>query len=296
MEGTIAAENVAVELNPSLMSDEELEQKLAEPTDEVDNSADKKTDGKEEKETKSTAAKEETGDTKESEKTDKSEDKAAETEKLTDNEKLQAAEKRHEEDQKMIGRQSNETGNLRKQVATLTEALKKATEDTLGDIGDDVPLTKAQVAAMVSKKENEEAAQKEKLAKNKAVIQAAVPDLNELVDDIVELARQDGEPEEALSRFKADPYIAPSGSLINYARVAKEQRKVAVLETENADLKKKLSDLPDNIANAAKSNSKLTGKISSETKTIAEVDPQRLPEMSDEELDTALEDAKNRAK
>lgn len=172
--------------------------------------------------------------------------------------------KRIEDQDQFIRRQGTEIGKLRKDVnkkvnpyANLTDeeiqqkvlddpaSVRKAIDDAQKPVEEEEPLTPAtDVEAKVRK-----------------IVLETVPDFEDLKPTMAELALEDGESQEAVNRFKDNPWDFDPGSLFGYALRARtrlnDASKPKPAETET-DAEKKKADVREAAAKIKAAATKTT--------------------------------------
>jgi hypothetical protein len=212
----------------------------------------------------------------------------------TDIEKLR---KQVDDKESMIQRQAQEIGKLRKQPPPPQELeLTAEEEEQVNNLYYESPVKamalnqkllqqKREAVATYQAEQNEQ-----QMAETKEAVNGIVPNINEMTDDMVAVLRKEGTKEEHIESFRANPYQVHPGALINLAKRAQAEKKVAALEKENADLRQKLGDFPKKVK-AATNSTILTGNIASTTKgDKAKLDESQLTKVSDAELEEFLKD------
>lgn len=236
----------------------------------------------------------------------KEETKAESKEKSTDDglaERLASAEKRLEDQDKYIRRRDTEVGELRKQVRKSLDAPKGETEE----VGDDELITRADARAE-AEAEKERALALQELDglertdaddENRVAVKEAIPDLDDLVDDIAEVALKDGTDQEYIDAFKKDPASFDKKVILVYANRAREQRernelraRLDVIEGKTAAAKTGAVDAVNKKIDAATkgSKSKVTSATGGTSPNSKEISPSQIHELSDEALDRAIKE------
>lgn len=204
-------------------------------------------------------------------------------------EKIAKLEKRLNDKESMIQRQANELGELRrlKREAELAAHREKIKEQFFED-----PIAGARAVAALDAAEME--------GKREEVL-AVIPDFEDLVDTMVEVAREDGEPESAIRAFKANPFHPPVSFLSQYAKRAKAKSEAKAKESEAERLKaeleaskRKTKDTLDRVARHAEAAPAVTAGSGGSTRSTREASltEESIAEMSDADLERMLSEAK----
>jgi hypothetical protein len=179
---------------------------------------------------------------------------------------------------KLIGRQGQKMGDMRKDLETKAALLQKdiealkskpvLTKDEFNEkmMEDPDEATRLREESNLNQaKLLEKEAQYQKI-QTSMVIEKYVPEFNSLVKDIAEILKEDIGPEYA-SKFVDDPLSEHPGTALNLARVVLERRKTAELTKEVAALKKQLESSPkatiDKLKNVGKNTTTVTTSTSS---------------------------------
>lgn len=241
-----------------------------------------------------------TEETTEEESKGESEDESEETLK----ERLAKAERRLEDQDKYIRRRDNEVGDLRKMVRKTLDTPKGETE---GEGDDEELITKAQAREMATtdRDRSDALSELDELDRgdadeaNRVAVREAVPDLDDLVDTIAEVALKDGADQVYIDAFKKDPSSFKKEVVLVYANRAREQQERDDLKSRLDDLEGKKSTekkgtadkLTKQINNATKgSKPKLTSASGGTSPDSKEISPSQVHELSDDALDAAIRD------
>ena len=204
-----------------------------------------------------------------------------------------------QENQKYIDRQGTEIGELRKKVTQPPPATEEEKEQkNAGFFDDPGKAVKETVNETLDEREEKDAKAKadamEFRAGNERAVLEQIPEFNELVGDIAELAKADGFSEEHLVMFKRDPFLTSEPAiLINYARTAKAKREIATLTSKVGDLQTQIKsrgeDVIKKIEAASKAGKPLTGKTPGTPRSEpGHIPDEAIPNLSDAELAEAL--------
>ena len=286
----------AVETKPAnKMSNEELDTILnGEPEDNSSTIVDKAEEDDAAK--KETSAKEDDKTTDDPDKSDilSSEDVAK---LVAENKRLL---KKSENQDKFFDRVGTEVGLLRKK----TPEEDKVELERIRDLYIDDPV--AGHKAMVDFNANQEKAEtvgrevevNQRIETNKTGIESLIPDFeanqSEIVEELAALMTEDGAPAASVEAFKEQPFLMDQATLYNLHlrnTVGKESKgkdaKIAELETQIEELKKKPGELLSNIEKASK-NQTLTGKSAGAVSANSATVTKPTSKMSNAELDKVL--------
>lgn len=202
---------------------------------------------------------------------------------------LAALTKRVTDQESFIRRQAEEIGKLRK-VAPPVDVEKIRSEIKERFFEDPIQATRDLQAL-----EQVETHQK------REQVLAAIPGFDELVDDMAEIAKDEGTAPEILAAFKRDPYRPPMDLLYNLAGRAQARKgdkaKQSELEKVKAELeaqKKKSEEVLKRIDAVAKGGSVLSTKIGGDSgdRGIESLEPEQIATLSDAQLKELLEKRK----
>ena len=152
-------------------------------------------------------------------------------------------------------------GSLRKEKEELSKTIpdeNKVREEYFSD-----PIKGAREVLEIDKKQArlKELEHEEFAAINRIQIERQVPNYSELIDEMVAMAKEDGEDERNIELFKKDPHSLRYDVAVIYARRALERRK-------NSDVLKSLDDLKKTV-------NELKGKPESIVKQINDLGKKR---------------------
>ena len=198
-------------------------------------------------------------------------------EELTD--QLTKLEKTEQEQRVMIKRQSNELGTLRKKVYT--------------------PPTKEEKAALMERAaEGDESAMDEYANRradmdyaNQVTVLEAVPNFEELKQDIANLAIGEGYDQTAINYFLSNPWRTDAHTTIALARKVAEGKELVNLRTENKTLKQTgPTDVVGMIEKAQKAAPSITPSTPSTQHSAneTEIGVDQVSKLSDKDLDALL--------
>lgn len=206
---------------------------------------------------------------------------------------------------KVIGRQGQKMGDLKKDLATKSAmlekdiaSLKSKTEMSDADFeeayNDKIIENPMEAAKMLQERNNNMSAlQNAELQHQKIqtsmTIEKYVPEFMSLTKEIAEIMKEDISPEQA-ERFLADPFSEHPGTAINLARVVLERRQNVQLKAEVEALKKQLESSPkatiDKLKNVGKNTTTITTSTSSSDKKSSQkglpVELQSMDDLNDD--------------
>lgn len=184
---------------------------------------------------------------------------------------IEKQQKSHLADQKMIGRQSTELGNLRKAKtesdAKIAEfkAAKKPDAEEIKELFEEDPAKG--VAAINSNKDIENKQKLEEITNRALETQMAVmekmPDFEDMIDDMCGLLKDDGIDAKVISDFKQYPYVADSATLFQLAQRARTVKDNLKLKLELETLKKQTNNVEKKIQETGKKGPALSNKAGS---------------------------------
>ncbi|MDD4479642.1 MAG: hypothetical protein PHD64_11405 [Mesotoga sp.] len=285
-----------IDVNPVELTDEQLDAELSgnavEKAEEVQSEA---TD-----ENKSTETEEETkeaeAEQKEVEETQevKEEDKYV---KIT-KEEWENTQKRIEEKEKFIQRQAAEVGKRRKSEEQIRSELLTLQTQLQERWNEPLEATQIQGAIREREKQLNEAELHTITEFNRNTVKTFVPEHESLIDDMIELVKEDGQPEEAIRAFRDNPYKEPPGTLINLAKRAEQRRelrnkdaKIASLEAELVALKKEPKEVLKKIEKTLREPSQMSNNSGQASSTKQGFEETQIPHMTDAELDRLLKES-----
>lgn len=205
--------------------------------------------------------------------------------------------KRIEEKEKFIQRQAQEVGTRRKseeqlrgEIFQLQQALQNKWQE---------PLEATQIQNQIRDAETElkEAETRTIQEHNQTVVKNFVKEPESLLDDMVELLREDGNDADSIRRFRDNPYWENPGTLINLAKRAELRKEVRNKDSEIASLKAEIQTLRGKpqetvkkIEKALKEPSTMSNASGQANAVKHEVDATQIVGMSDKELEQALKE------
>ena len=221
---------------------------------------------------------------------------AAKTETVT-KEEFDKLKKKMENQELFIQRQGTEVGTLRKlrdQLTALAKEKRAQAEEQLLTNPSQAMDTHAE-ARELEKRANDTGAQ-EQYEANRAAINAAFPDFEKRIDDIVAASLEMGIPQANLDNFKRDPYATPIATLTPYVRAAvirKHYLDKATLVDKMALQLKELSagttNFTKNLKDAALKSPSIKAAGGGATEgSLGSIDESQIPDLSYAEIERLL--------
>ena len=270
-----------VDVNPVEMTDEQLETELNPQTEEV---------VEEQKEVEETQAVEEV-------KEEVKEEPPPEEFKVS-KEEWEKVQKRLEEKEKFIQRQANEVGKRRKSEEQLRQEVYALKTQLAGDGVNHVEAMEIQDAIREREAQLTEAELRTITEFNRNTVKTFIPEPESLLDDMVELLKEDGQDDGAIRMFRDNPYKESPGVLINLGKRAELRResrnkdaKIASLEAELASLRGQPKEVLKKIEKALKEPSQMTNNSGQASSTKQTIDDSQIPHMTDAELERLLKES-----
>ncbi len=216
------------------------------------------------------------------------------TEEPTEAEKLQT---QLQEKEKFIQKQANEIGDFRKRERERLEAQQSRLDPLKEEYGEETvkdisTATKEDMDRNAALSNLEEFNRSQMAAHNQTIVLGEIPDTLNMIDDIAELARKDGFPDEKISAFKKDPFATSDPDIIlSYARQIKATNENNALKAELEQLRQKQEGTLKKIEEASNTSSGLTGRVASSSGNDASISisEAQVPNLSDAELEKALQ-------
>ena len=203
-----------------------------------------------------------------------------------------------EEKEKFIQRQSKEVGQRRKSEEQLRAEIFSL-EQRLADAQYD-PVATRQIHKELDSRERQldEISVNSQIEANKAAVTTFVAEPETYLDDIVELLREDGQPDEEIREFRNNPFSVHPGIVINLAKRAEAVRnmrnkdaEIASLKAEVAALKAEPKKVVKKIEETLKQPQTMTNASGQGTSVKSEIDVSQIPYLSDAELKKAIEES-----
>jgi len=205
--------------------------------------------------------------------------------------------KRIDEKEKFIQRQAQEVGIRRKSEEQLRAELFELQKTLELKWGEPIEATKIQNEIRDRETQLQDAENRTRVESTRNVVKAYVPEPESLMDEMVALLKEDGNPEDSIRTFRDNPYSQPPGTLVNLAKRAelrKEGRnkdeKIASLEAEIQTLKAKPQETVKKIEKALKESPAMSNDSGQASATKKSVDETQVQAMSDKELEQYLKE------
>ena len=205
--------------------------------------------------------------------------------------------KRIEEKEKFIQRQAAEVGARRKSEEQLRSEIFQLQQVLQTKWNDPLEATDIQDQIRDRQSELREAETRTVQERNQNVVKTFVKEPENLIDDMVDLLREDGNDADSLRMFRDNPYREPPGTLINLAKRAELRResrnkdaKIASLEAEIQTLKTKPQETIKKIEKALKEPTPMNNAAGQATANKKEIDATQIISMSDKEIEQALKE------
>lgn len=212
-------------------------------------------------------------------------------------EEYAALKKKVENQELFIQRQGTEVGQLRK----LREGLEKIAAEKRALVQEQLLTDPAKALdthaeAREAEAQVKQAQANEQLEANREAIQAAFPDYDNRIDDIVAAAREMGTPDEYLENFRRNPYATPISILVPYVRAAnlrkfyfEKAQLVDKLTTQLNELNKSQGSFTKKLKEVASSAPVITSKGGSHTSgKLGSIDESQITELSYAEIERLL--------
>lgn len=187
-------------------------------------------------------------------------------------------------------KQSTDVGNLRKELNTRIEAGSEENyTNTVREQGD-YEANKTLLDAQKAELELQTLENQFVVDQTKITVLQKVPDFEAKIEPIIDVLKDLGYDDRAITEFKANPFIEDSVTLITLAKQADLKVQVLQLQNDNTKLKTKTGDVLDDIEKAAKSGPDLTalsGKIG-DAGSLANISEDDIEKMSEKDLDAYL--------
>lgn len=197
--------------------------------------------------------------------------------------------------ERFIAQRGTEIGTLRKDLDDMKAAHDAAIKDPKFYVDDPESVSQAidrSTAIKDKERQIEEAEVTERFTEVKAIVHGVVPNFEEMIGPMVEELKTDGIPEAVIEDFKRNPYNQDPGLLVNLANRTKAVARIKALESEVETLKGKPDEVLENIEKAAKGRTQLDGATGGSPERVQRaVDPSKIADLGDEELEKLLKEA-----
>jgi hypothetical protein len=129
-------------------------------------------------------------------------------------------------------------------------------------------------------------------------VKTFIPEPESLIDDMVELLKEDGQDDGAIRKFRDNPHVESPGILINLGKRAELRReirnkdsKIASLEAELASLRDGKKEVVKKIEKALKEPPQMTNNSGQASSTKQTIDDSQIPHLTDAELEKAIKES-----
>lgn len=213
---------------------------------------------------------------------------------------LEAIRNEHTNLRSAFGRQANELGMARQQLARQTKTPEEAKPTADEFMEDPAKATEKLIGALEQAKLDEMRRVHEQLTQVHTAVTSAIPTFTEDLPEVVKmLADQDKADPEDINRFKQNPYVMGPAALYHMAKRVQHLRELATTRSEVAKLKTELEQ-------ARKAPGKIAAKINAGTRAsatptkappatlnpgLSNLTTKDISSMSLEQLETALKEA-----
>ncbi|MCK5601356.1 hypothetical protein KAR91_05800 [Candidatus Pacearchaeota archaeon] len=209
---------------------------------------------------------------------------------------LEKLRKQVNQQEEFIQKRNTEFGELRKRESELqNEIANRPSDDDLREQFETDPLkTHRDLIAQdrADDERNRLQAQIQQLDAEEA-ISKAIPNFNELKDNIVALAKSDGLPERDIMDLQNNPYVFNPQDVISLARRAQDAKRIQLLEDQVSAISTSKQNMAKKISKAANSSRPLTAGSGQATPPNLDLSKKQLSDLSDAQLDELLEEDKN---
>jgi hypothetical protein len=202
-------------------------------------------------------------------------------------EKLQNQLKQKED---FIQKRNSEVGDLKKRELELqTQLSSRPSDDELRDELDNVDAYRQM--RDTERLEDEQLQLQSKIHQLEAeeTVTQAIPNFEELKDDIVKLAKSDGLPEKDIVDLQTNPFVFKPQDVIGLARRAQNEREIASMKKKIDDLSSSKQNLAKNIAKAANGGKTITAASGQSTPINQDLTRQDITKLNRKELEELYE-------
>jgi len=196
------------------------------------------------------------------------------------------AAKQIKDKEEFIQRQAAELGELRKQAEALRLQLEGVNKDDLNDRYYEDPAAAVNEVLAIRAKEAElqDLEYRAAVKQNESNTKQFVPDFDEVIDDMVEVLKEQKIDDTAIRDFRSNPYKLPPAVLVNLATSAKLSKENKALKAEIETLRKKPEEALKKVESAARQA--ITGGTGKAGQ--GKIDAKQTHQMSAAELDDLL--------
>lgn len=209
---------------------------------------------------------------------------------------LEKLHNRVNQQEEFIQKRNTEFGALRKRESELqNEIANRPSDDDMREKFELDPLEAHRNLIAQDRADAERVNLKAKIHQLDAeqAISRAIPNFNELKDDIVALAKSDGLPERDIMDLQNNPYVFNPQDVIGLARRAQDGKRIQILEEQVNSISASKQSMAKKISKAANSSRPLTAGSGQATPPNLDISKEQLSGISDAELDELLKEDKN---
>ena len=213
-------------------------------------------------------------------------------------EEWEKTQKRLEEKEKFIQRQADEVGRRRKSEEQLRQEIYTLKTQLAGDGVNHVEAMDIQNSIREREAQLTESELRTITEFNRNAVKTFIPEPESLLDEMVELLKEDGQMEDSIKAFRDNPYSESPGVIINLGKRAELRResrnkdaKIASLEAELASLKGQPKEVLKKIEKALKEPAQMTNNSGQASSTKQDIDVNQIPHMTDAELERAIKES-----
>lgn len=213
--------------------------------------------------------------------------------------------KRLDEKEKFINRQADEVGKRRKSEEQLRQEVFNLRTQLSGENVNHVEAMDIQNAIREREAQLDEAEIRTITEFNRNTVKSFVAEPESLMDEMIELAKEDGQTDESIRAFRDNIYREPPGTLINLAKraemrkemrnkdaiIASKDAEIASLKAELETVRGKPKEVLKNIERALREPAQMTNKSGQASSTKETIEPSQIPHMTDEELERAIRES-----
>jgi hypothetical protein len=206
---------------------------------------------------------------------------------------LEKLRKQVNQQEEFIQKRNTEVGELRKRDLEIQgEIANRPSDDDMREKFDIDPLEAHRNLIAQDRADHERIQLKAKIHQLDAeqAISRAIPNFNELKDEIIALAKKDGLPERDIMDLQNNPYVFNPQDVIGLARRAQDAKRIQILEDKVNAVSTSKQNMAKKIAQAANSGRTLTSASGQATPPNSDISNQQLSKISDAELDELLKE------
>lgn len=190
--------------------------------------------------------------------------------------------------EEFIQRRNTEFGELRKRELELQgELSSRPSDEDMREQFDLDPLKTHRDLIAQANADDERGQLQVKMQQLDAeeAISRAIPNFNDLKNDIVALAKSDGLPERDIVDLQNNPYVFNPQDVISLARRVQDAKRIQTLEDQVNSISTSKQNMAKNIAKAANSSRPLTSSSGQATPPDTDISKQQLSKLSRAQLE-----------